>query len=58
MGKSGKADGGVAVDGLGTHQAAIDGVEVEGAVNGLAGEGEGHGVIYLAEEYIVVGCAG
>ena len=58
MGEAGKIDRGVAVDGLGAHQAAIDGVEVEGAVNGLAGEGEGHGVIYLAEEYIVVGCAG
>ena len=58
MGEAGKADGGVAVDGLGAHQAAIDGVEVEGAVNGLAGEGERHGVIHLAEEYIVVGCAG
>ena len=58
MGKSGKADGGVAVDGLGAYQAAIDGVEVEGAVNGLACEGERHGVIYLAEERIVAGCAG
>ena len=58
MGKRGKVDSGVAVDGLGTHQAAVDGVEVEGAMNGVVGEGERYGIIYLAEEYIVVGCVG
>ena len=58
MGKFGEVDGGVAVDGLRTYQATIDRVEVEGAVDGMVGKGERHGVVHLAEEYIVAGSVG
>ena len=58
MGKFGKVDGGVAVDGLRTYQAAVDRVEVEGAMDGVIGESERHGVVHLAEEYIVAGSIG
>ena len=50
MGKFGKVDGGVAVDGLGTHQTAIDGVEVEDAMDGMVGESERHCVVHLVKE--------
>ena len=58
MGKFGKVDRGVAVDGLGTHQTTIDGVEVEGAMDGMVGERERHNVVHLAEECIIVGSVG
>lgn len=58
MGKFGEVDRGVAVDGLGTHQTTIDGVEVEGAMDGMIGESERHGVVHLAEECIIVGSVG
>lgn len=40
MGKTGETEGCVAIHGDGVHEAAIDGVEVERAFDGLAGEGE------------------
>lgn len=58
MGKFGKVDGGVAVDGLRTYQTAVDRIEVEGSVDGMVGKGERHGAVHLAEEYIVAGSAG
>lgn len=58
MGKFGKVDGGVAVDGLRTYQTAVDRIEVEGSVDGMVGKGERHGVVHLAEECIIVGSVG
>ena len=58
MGKFGKVDGGVAADGLGTHQTAIDGVEAEDAMDGMVGESERHSVVHLVEEHFIVSSVG
>ena len=58
VGKGGKVDCGVASDGLGADETALDRIEVEGAMDGMVGKGEHHGAVHLAEECIVAGSVG
>ena len=58
MGKCGKIERCVAADGLRAYQAAVYRIEVECAMNGMVGESERHGVVHLAEQYLVAGRVG